>query len=294
MPRLKLVANRFKHLFFRFFTTRRVLTAHCEKYDLRFRFSINDGLGRDIYYKYGVYSEDSITTFLQQEMNIQDDDFIIDIGANLGWYSLVFSVQQRPTIYAFEPDALNFSLLKENVELNKKPNVQLFNKAVGDKAGVLTFYLYKGYNLGRHSFIQQKNSVGTVEVETVRLDDFLKEKNMDKKRIKFIKIDIEGFEYSAMQGAVECLERCDYLLTEFTPGMMKQIDQNPMDYIHLLKDNDFTIYSITDAGLSQPDFDNIINNNLQVNLFCRKERGLKSDVRSEKEEVGNKEVAVNV
>lgn len=271
MQRRKLVANRFRHLFYRFFTTRRVLTAYCEKYDLRFRFSINDGLGRDIYYKWGVYSEDYITTFLLNEINLQDDDFIIDIGANMGWYPLVFSCRHTATIFAFEPDQLNFSLLKQNIALNKKENIHLFNVAVSNKEEMQTFYLYKSYNTGRHSFIQQKNSVKSVQVPTVRLDDFLKQKNMGHKNIKLIKIDIEGFEYSAMQGAVESLNRCAYLLTEFTPGMMKQINQDPMDYIRLIRNAGFTTYEITAAGLSEPDFDEIIRNDIQVNLFCRRE-----------------------
>jgi FkbM family methyltransferase len=268
MSSAKLFANHLKHIFFSVFTTKKTLVAHSEKYDLKFRFHIKDGIGRDIYYKKGVYAEDYITHFLLENIGIQDDDLIIDIGGNIGWYSLVLSYNKKPLVLVFEPDLFNFSLLKNNVELNNKNNIQVFNVAVGDQPGKMTLYTYKKYNLGRHSFIRQRNSIGTEEVETVQMDAFLKEHGFSGRKIKLIKIDIEGFELAAMSGARESLALADYLVTEFSPGMMKQINHNPMDYIKLIESFGFITRVISEQGLSKPDFEEIIRTDLQVNLFC--------------------------
>ena len=270
--RNKLLSNRLKYLFYQLFTNKRILTGNTEKYNLKFMFFINDGLGKDIYYKHGVYAEDYITSYLLRTIDVQDDDFIIDIGANIGWYSLVLSHKHHPDVFSFEPDPSNFSLLKKNIELNNKTNIRLFSSAVSNNKGTSEFYIYKSFNLGRHSLIQQKNSIRSIEVQTIRLDDLLAEKNMSERSIKFIKIDIEGSEYNAMQGALKALQRCKYLLTEFTPGMMKRINQEPRDYINLLVNAGFILQVITPSGLQQVDFDQIIERNSQVNIFCHREK----------------------
>lgn len=257
-------------MFFSVFTNEKTLVAYSEKYDMKFRFHIKDGGGRDIYYKKGVYSEDYITSFLLETIGINDDDFIIDIGGNIGWYSLVLSHKSNPTVFTFEPDSFNYSLLTNNVALNKKNNIHVFNLGLSDKPGKMTLHLYKKYNQGRHSFIRQRNSVGTAEVETVQLDDFLKENGFAERKIKLIKIDIEGFEFAAMSGASRSLAQTDYLMTEFSPGMMTEINHSPAAYINLIKSFGFTPWLINERGLSEPDFDEIIRTDTQVNLFCRK------------------------
>ncbi len=271
MSKTTLFGNHLKHIFFSVFTNKKTLIAYSEKYDLKFRFHIKDGGGRDIYYKKGVYSEDYITSFLLEKIGISDEDLIIDIGGNIGWYSLVLSSRNKPTVLAFEPDCFNYSILKNNIELNKKNNIHVFNLGVSDKPGKMTLHLYKKYNQGRHSFIKQRNSVGTAEVETIQLDGFLKTQGFDNRKIKLIKIDIEGYEYAAMLGAAHALALTDYLMTEFSPGMMKEINHDPMAYIDLIKSYGFTPWIINEQGLSKPDFENIISNNTQVNLFCRKD-----------------------
>ncbi len=270
MSSVKLFTNHLKHIFFSVFTNKKTLTAYSEKYKLKFRFHIKDGLGKDIYYKKGVYAEDHITSFLLENIGIKDEDMIIDIGGNIGWYSLVLSHKNKPTVLAFEPDIFNFSLLKNNVALNKKDNIRIFNLALSDTPGKMTLYLYKKHNLGRHSFIRQRNSIGTAEVETIQLDSFLYDQGLSERKIKLIKIDIEGYEFAAMSGAGKSLARTEYLLTEFSPDMMKKIKHDPMDYINHIKSFGFTPWVITENGLSEPDFDEIIRNNTQVNLFCRK------------------------
>ena len=270
MKNTTLFINRLKHFFYRVTGTKKFLIADCKPYGLKFKFQIMDGIGRDIYYKFGVYSENHISQWLLKNLDIKDDDLIIDIGANIGWYSLTLSSQNKPLIIAFEPDTINFNTLQENILLNGKDNVKAFNKAISDKEGVLTLYLYKNYNPGRHSFIKQANSVGTAEVSIVPLDAFLEKEGYGDGSIKLIKIDIEGYEYTALKAAAHTLDRGQHILTEFSPYMMRDIGQEPMDYINLLQSAGFKLKLINENGLSAPDFPTIIRENQQVNLFGSK------------------------
>jgi len=270
MTNTTLFINRLKHFFFRITGTKKFLIADCKPYGLKFKFQLMDGLGRDIYYKRGVYSEDHFSKWLLENIDIRDNDLILDIGANIGWFSLTLSTKSKPRVVAFEPDTLNFSLLQDNLKLNGKENVKAYNKAVSDHEGVLTLYLYKKHNLGRHSFIKQAKSVGTAEVPIIALDSFLQQEGFGEGPVKLIKIDIEGYEYTAMKAAKQTMQRASYLLTEFSPNMMKDIGQDPMDYITLLREAGFKLKLIDESGLSEPDFATIIRENQQVNLIGTK------------------------
>jgi FkbM family methyltransferase len=270
MANTTLFINRLKHFFYRVTGTKKFLIADCKPYGLKFKFQLMDGIGRDIYYKFGVYSENHISQWLLKNLDIKDDDLIVDIGANIGWYSLTLSSKNKPRIVAFEPDTINFNTLQENLRLNGKDNVKAFNKAISDKEGMLTLYLYKNYNPGRHSFIKQANSVGTAEVPIVPLDAFLEKEGFGKGPIKLIKIDIEGYEYTALKAAMRTLDRAQHILTEFSPYMMRDIGQEPMDYITLLQSAGFKLKLIDENGLSEPDITTIIRENQQVNLFGSK------------------------
>ena len=252
---------------FRITKTRKYLVANCKPYDIKVKFAIADGLGRDIYYKYGVYSEDYITRFLLNDFHLEKGDLVVDIGANIGWYSLVLGHNTQADILAFEPDPSNFSLLQDNLKINNCDNVKAYNKAIGDAEGVLSLFLYKSYNTGRHSFIKQKNSVGTVDVPVINLDHFLTAEGMQHRPIKLLKIDIEGYEYTALRNAVLSLQQTQNIITEFSPDLMKAAGQSPASYIELLKNAGFNLWEIDNAGLHVPDFDAVINENKQINIW---------------------------
>ena len=67
--------------------------------------------------------------------NIKKGDVVIDCGANIGYYSLLFSklVGDSGKVFAFEPDPTNFSLLQKNLKENNIKNVIALNLAVSDK-----------------------------------------------------------------------------------------------------------------------------------------------------------------
>ncbi|MGH8613877.1 MAG: FkbM family methyltransferase [Gammaproteobacteria bacterium] len=268
--RSQLLGNRLKHLFYRFIAHKKFLVAHCPKYGLKFKFFVRDGVGRDIYYKYGVYAEDFITDYLLKSLGLRDEDLVIDIGSNIGWYSLVLSSQARPMVLSFEPDPLNFSLLEHNIRINGRQNIRSFNLAVDNVESVKTLHLYKSYNLGRHSFIPHEKCTGSVEVKTVVLDKFLPKLGLKGKPVKFLKIDIEGYEYLALLGAEKTLQNTSVVLSEFSPSAMKTIEQDPLALVGYLQNLGFTPAHFEQSGLSACDFPSMIRSQNVFNLLWRR------------------------
>src|SRR5258707_10155838 len=66
---------------------------------------------------------------------------LIDVGANLGLYTLSFRSESDLPIRAYEPQPLMFKFLEWNIALNKLPNVETRNLACGDARGAATFWI---------------------------------------------------------------------------------------------------------------------------------------------------------
>jgi len=137
----------------------------------------------------GVY-EPFETELVKKE--IKKGDVVLDIGANIGYYTLIYAklVGEEGKVFAFEPDPDNFALLKKNVEINGYRNVILAQKAVSNKTGKIRLYLSE-VNKGDHRIYDSHDGRKSIEIETIRLDDYFKNYNV---RIDFIKMDVQGAE----------------------------------------------------------------------------------------------------
>lgn len=136
-----------------------------------------------------------------------DTDQVIDVGANIGWYTV--SAARRMTegshVFSFEPDATNFALLTENVRKSGLTTVSIESVALGRCSGSATIQ-HSTDNQGDHrvrSFVEIDTSVRSEgDVRVVALDDYLSASKifrLDKLRI--IKIDVQGFENEVLMGA---------------------------------------------------------------------------------------------
>ena len=84
--------------------------------------------------KYGEWEVDE-TMFLRSL--VKTGWTVYDIGANIGWYTVVLSKEVGPSgaIYSFEPDDDNYELLKKNVAFNDITNTLLYKCAISDADG---------------------------------------------------------------------------------------------------------------------------------------------------------------
>jgi len=135
--------------------------------------------------------------------NIRNNSLIVDIGANIGIFSLLVAHKfKNVKVYAFEPDPKAFSRLSKNILINQQQNsVRAFNLAIGAKKEFRDFYVNKTTTVGNSFYIENiaSNQSGLIKVEVITLKDVFKMNNIAK--CDFLKIDCEGAEYEIILSA---------------------------------------------------------------------------------------------
>jgi FkbM family methyltransferase len=208
--------------------------AHAAPFDLTFVGPAADCITRHIY-RLGAH-EPHITRYLIDHVHLGPEDIALDVGANLGWYSVILHRLSEPgaRIFAFEPDPENYRLLTKNLELNNATRVTPLNIALGDKPGLAELHRYKAANSGRHSLLTGNTAINTVQVAVDTLSNVWNHENLGSRRIRFLKIDVEGFEYYALRGAGDLLGRCDCVQLEYSPDAFVGAGLKPEAVIELL------------------------------------------------------------
>lgn len=120
--------------------------------------------------------------------------------------------------------------------------------AVGETPGILTLHLYPDKNRGRHSILPI-NDGEKVEVEAVSLDDYCRSLEIDPALVRFVKIDVEGFEPIALKGASEILKANPLILSEYGPEYMEKGGISIPDYLEMMFGNGFSAYKIDEEGI---------------------------------------------
>jgi FkbM family methyltransferase len=130
---------------------------------------------------------------------VRPGETVFDLGANVGFYTLLGSELVGPSglVYAFEPLPRNLLYLRRHVALNGLTNVRVIEAAVSDVRGRHRFQCHQSAAMGHLA------SDGAIEVSTVTLDNFVFENHISMPNS--IKIDVEGAEFSVLQGAREVL-----------------------------------------------------------------------------------------
>jgi FkbM family methyltransferase len=235
------------YFFHRWIFKSKYLIADIPEYNLKIKFKTEDGGGRRMY-KRGDY-EPTITTFLTRHLRLQTDDIVLDVGANVGWYALLFSRlwEGRVQVHCFEPDPVNFECLKDNLQMNQSENVIIHQLAVGHQEEEKILYQYASKNTGRHSLLPVNEGKQLI-VKVVRLDEYLKRIGISIQKVKFIKIDVEGYEYLALQGAGSLLESTPVIFAEYSPGLLKKSSMDPLQVLNLLYQHHYLPYTITESG----------------------------------------------
>ncbi|MGA3264798.1 MAG: FkbM family methyltransferase [Terracidiphilus sp.] len=134
---------------------------------------------------------------------IQPGYTVYDLGANVGFYSLLASVLAGPEgkVFSFEPVPRNLKFLHRHLELNKLTNFFVWDLAVGCSEGTASFDLGSNPSQGHLT----AESHGAMTVRTVTLDGLVASGKLPPPDL--IKCDIEGAEYDALIGASGILEK---------------------------------------------------------------------------------------
>lgn len=146
--------------------------------------------------------------------HLKPGDTVLDVGAAFGVIALPLSqvVGKEGCVYAFEPALNTSSILQRLIEVNELQNIKLIPKAVSDQVGTAEFIEYTSDN--SFSWAPDTSTLATgIEpamenyskyiVEVTTIDEFVKSEKIHPNAIK---MDIEGFEFYALQGAKQMLE----------------------------------------------------------------------------------------
>jgi len=226
---------------------------------------------------YGIHGAHDLRIFKD---NVKDGDNVVDLGANIGYFTLILAKLVGPAghVFAFEPDPRNLVLLKKNVEYNNYKNVTIIPKAVSNVNDKCTLYVGQksfGQNTIYKPEKRKNQKFLVIESETIRLDDFFKMNNLLDK-ISFMKMDIEGAEFLALDGMKEILKLNQNIkiFTEVDPHYLEDAGTSYEQFIDLLTENKFTL-SISDnrnetlTRVNSSQLGKILNDNAgPMNILC--------------------------
>jgi FkbM family methyltransferase len=221
--------------------------------------------------KTGILEREVTKLFIE---NVKRGMTIIDIGANIGYYTLIAAklIGKKGRVYAFEPELSNFNLLIKNIKLNNYKNVIAIQKAVSDRDEKTRLFLSESNREG-HRIYNLKEGRRFIEIETTTLDNFFKNREGE---IDVIKMDIEGAEIAALKGMNNILKANQKLklFIEFVPFILSKGSFNPIDLPKEILRHGFKIYIINEK-FKNPIFNaqvitQIALKEKTINLFCTK------------------------
>lgn len=223
---------------------------------------------------------EKLTTELFEKV-VKEGDIVVDLGAHIGYSILLAArlVGKKGKVYAFEPEPINYGLLIKNIELNGYDNIVPVQKAVSNITGTVRLFLDDKHP-DRHTMCQPNEKREFVEVESVTLDEFFKDK---KCPINVITMNIEGAEMAAFLGMRRLLRENENLkiFVQFHPPGIRRSGESPEDFVRmLLKDYGFSILTIDDYTKDKKylkinnvdELMNLCRGRGAVNLFLEKAR----------------------
>ena len=200
---------------------------------------------RPLYAAYKAYADRSERELLRQVLF--PGAVVVDAGANIGIYSQFLSrhVGATGVVHSFEPSPENFERLRSATR--RLSNVRLSQSAVGEHSGNSELYLSDKLNVDHRAYMAGGDSRRTIPIEMVALDDYFK----PGERVDLIKMDIQGYELHALQGANRVLaDNPDIkVLLEFWPYGLKQAGANWIDLITALEGRGMVIQQVSTGGL---------------------------------------------
>jgi len=198
---------------------------------------------------------------------------IYDIGGYIGVLTIFFAKTSGESgkVITFEPNPKSYAKIKENVALNNLDNVQILNIGIADKRETKTLVARSSVpgtgsmEKNIQQCILKEKSVESLQVEVDTLDCCIETNKLPKPN--FIKIDIEGMEYSALLGMRETIGRDKPSLYIEIHGTDKESKiANIRRIVKFLDLNEYSIYHVESGQV-------VTNDNAQIaregHIFCK-------------------------
>ena len=174
---------------------------------------------------------------------LQPTDIALDIGGNIGTHSILLSKKLlKGHVYTFEPQSLVFSILQNNILLNSCNNVTPYRFAVSNKDH--TTISMQPFTFNKKSI---NNAALQIDLEGA-LGDFTLTRTLDSfkfKKIDFIKMDIQGSELMALEGAKKLiLKQKPIIFIEIEEQYLQNLGTSTKELIETLFSLNYALFRI--------------------------------------------------
>lgn len=174
---------------------------------------------------------------------------ILDIGANLGVFSLALSQRNKAhQFYAIEPGPTTFSSLEKNIKRNNRKNIIYSRCAITDHDGEARFIVRENARANASIAREGSKDVNTVAVPCYTLDSYCRQFEIE--RIAMLKVDVEGFEALVFRGAGRVLKhmRPPVIYFEVCPALARLAGFDPLEVPSTLTDFGYELKRFTQYG----------------------------------------------
>lgn len=210
--------------------------------------------------------EPTITNVFNNIIKHKPDNIIIDVGCNMGYYSIISSNRCKH-IYSFDGNSTNISMLSMSVAHNNITNIEPIYNIVADTE---TNYKMKNKaeidyngNIGGLSF--EKNDNAVIGVTSITLDKFIHSHSVNF--VDILKVDVEGGELDVLKGCMESLKSniIKNVIIEISP----KYNTDGYDILSILQSAHYDLYNIPlvetgDYTYSEQEFSKLTHANNQI------------------------------
>ncbi|MEO8051990.1 MAG: FkbM family methyltransferase [Acidobacteriota bacterium] len=219
---------------------------------------LSTGVGRDLflgsYFAYKRRVEDPYAALIESMPELFRGGHVLDVGANVGYCSVLFAgaIGANQKVYAFEPEPFNFALLERVLHRRELDGrVVSTRAAVGAANGTLRLWLNPKHH-GDHRIATDALVGETVEVPVLTIDSFVELENIHP--VKFIKIDVQGYEPAVCEGMSRTLQsnpECSVSL-EYMPAAMRAQGYDPRKLVEWFESRGYGAHTVLPGGKLKP------------------------------------------
>jgi FkbM family methyltransferase len=188
------------------------------------------------YFAYKRFVEDPFASLVRKRPELFAGGHVLDVGANVGYTAAVFARALSPgfKVFAFEPEQRNFEDLERTVSRRSLEGLVVpVHAAVGEKEGDVELWCNDAHHADHRIATEALRASGlpvrkTIRLPMVSIDGFLREHRIAVP-IKFVKIDVQGYELAVCEGMLLTIGRNPdmAIAVEYSPAALKEMGHEP-------------------------------------------------------------------